>query len=302
MSHWVHRLPDLTLEQLDELIAEIGPVAPLTREYNAKALMAQLPGLKRQHAILLVTASADKTDPGDFHSKLLKQLLLQHEFTSKQVLNLTQFMGEFGLKVYGRAVRAYDNDSVQKGLNDVISEILLKIQQDATGEAGIDGEEVSDAFDEQAQQIAPDLKLREYLRDEWDIESAEDFEMMIQAMMIIAKESPNEWIQSGRSTQDQQTIRARRLYQDSKMYPCSPKALWEWRRSEDRDRSPNAIFKRPDGVEIWGNGDRVIYDADGNARRPMQTIFGKEVPDGSVPMDFEMRDMVKRAYPDFYRR
>lgn len=295
--HWSHRLHELSLEQLEQLIREIGPVASLTRELDVKALMAKVEGLKRELALPLVTAPEDRIDEGDSHRKALTQLLINNQPSKVELMELSQHLGGYGQKIFVRAVRHYGNDATRRGLNSVVEEILLKLQQKAAEDGRIDGDEASEDFDQTAEEIAPDLEMRQVLADEWDIHSPADFEMMIQAMALIAKEEPNLWIQSGRSAQHQQTSKARRLYEEAKRYGCTPQCIVDWRIAQNKPMNPNAIYKRPDGLQIWGNGDPVVMDKQGNPRRPMSTFFGQKL-DGEVPHDFEMRDWVKRAYPN----
>ena len=72
----------------------------------------------------------------------------------------------------------------------------------------------------------------------------------------------------------------------------------DWRKIKSQPLSPNTIYLRPDGVQIWGSGDLVIYDKNNNPRRPIDTIFGLKMPEGAVPLDTEMEAMIDKAFPE----
>jgi hypothetical protein len=61
---------------------------------------------------------------------------------------------------------------------------------------------------------------------------------------------------------------------------------------------PSTIFRRPDGVEMFGDGLPVLRDKDGNPRRPMAGFLGETVPTESVPTDMELKNMARSAWPD----
>ena len=61
--------------------------------------------------------------------------------------------------------------------------------------------------------------------------------------------------------------------------------------------SPEGIFTRPDGVRIWGSGELVIDTPEG-PKKPIQTIFGKEMPQGSIPLEHQMDQMIRKAFPE----
>ena len=61
--------------------------------------------------------------------------------------------------------------------------------------------------------------------------------------------------------------------------------------------SPHGIFTRPDGVRIWGSVELVIDTPEG-PKKPIQTIFGKDMPEGSIPTEQQMDQMIKKAFPD----
>ena len=60
----------------------------------------------------------------------------------------------------------------------------------------------------------------------------------------------------------------------------------------------NVIYRRPDGVEVWGDMTPVLRDRDGAPRRGMAGFLGMTVPEGSIPTDREIQDMAKIAWPD----
>lgn len=187
MSHWRDSLPTLSIEQLEELIAELGQIAVLTRELNAKLLMAGLPSLKRDLALVLV--SIDRSTRGATEDPIAKELLqvfLRHQPTMKELGELRIHCSEWGAKCWSNAVGYYLKDPVRQGAESIGQELMLqalKKQQDAEATGG-------EYTDEQAQQdaeaaaeaLAGRMRLRAYLRDELGIESAEDWLMMKEAL------------------------------------------------------------------------------------------------------------------------
>jgi len=141
------------------------------------------------------------------------------------------------------------------------------------------------------------MRLREWLRDEYDIHEKADYYMMMDAMRVIYETYKEQWKRSSRAELNALTRRARALYETARTYRCTPTRLQQWRELKRQPLSPNGIYTRPDGVRIWGTGELVIETKDG-PKRPIQTIFGKVMPEGSVPFEFEMEKMLNRAFPE----
>lgn len=295
-------LTRLSDEQLQELVEEVGSdCRPLAVEINARMLMGRLPWLGRVHALRLITDAEEVADEGSTIEKMLAHLFVRSEMSMGEVQDLRAYLGPFGIKVLNRAIRRYQRDPAKRGRNQLAEDLLLGIYETHKDEEDLDGDKASAEFTQHAKSFEPDLKLRQLLADEYDIHSPADFASMLQAMRIVAKANQSTWLRGGRDMQDALTRKARRLYEDAKAQPCSPQALWDWRRlveSGQMAKNPNAVYRRPDGVEIWGNGDLVTKDKDGNISRVMETIFGIKMPQGSVPLEHELMDMVQRAYPE----
>jgi len=223
--------------------------------------------------------------------------------TSREALeSMCAMCGEWGQLVFKAAIDAYDKDPTQAAKDQMIEMLLLEAQDRREGKDDpIDGEEVESEFETGAE-AAPDLALRQHLAERWGIESPEDFEMMMDAMVCIRKKNQNTWLRCKRPEQNRLTREARALYERASSARCSPSALMEWDSVKWSDAQANVIFVRPwDKVEIWGNGDLVVYDDQGSPTRAMPTIFGKDAAQSDVPMDYQMRDLMRRAYPEFYR-
>lgn len=297
MDHWHQKLPNLSIEQLQALIKELGEIAILTRELNAKLLMAALPGLDRDDAITLVSAQESIADEGERHRQVLQLLFVRHQLTVKQIGQLRPYLGGFGLKVLARALWGYSHDPAYKGTEEAIGVLLREMQRQAEAEGRIQGEKLEDVFDS-CDQESPDLRMREILRDDWGIESAADFEMLILAMALTAKKNQNEWMRGNRQQLNVLTKKARRLYERGKANNVSPAKIVEWDDWKQTQNNPNAVFVRPDGIEVWGDGERVIRDKNGQPCRPMASLFGGDVPVGSIPSDLDMREWVRRAWPE----
>jgi hypothetical protein len=304
VSHWRDSLPNLSIEELEELIAELGQIAVLTRELNAKLLMAALPSLKRDLALVLV--SVDRSTRGSTEDPIAKDLLqvfLRHQPTMKELGELRIHCSEWGAKCWSNAVGYYLKDPVRQGAESIGQELMLqalKRQQEAEAAGG-------EYTDEQAQQDAEAaaealegrMRLRAYLRDELGIESAEDWRMMKDALVCVSKKYKDLWQQGSRETLNALTREAKRLMDRARSMNSTPSKLTRWAEQKAKGLSANVVYQRPDGVYVWGSGELVIWDKDGTTpRRPMDTIFGKTMPEGSVPLDFEMDQMVNEAFRD----
>jgi hypothetical protein len=284
VSHWRDSLPNLSIEELEELIAELGQIAVLTRELNAKLLMAALPSLKRDLALVLV--SVDRSTRGSTEDPIAKDLLqvfLRHQPTMKELGELRIHCSEWGAKCWSNAVGYYLKDPVRQGAESIGQELMLqalKRQQEAEAAGG-------EYTDEQAQQDAE--------------AAAEALEgrMMKDALVCVSKKYKDLWQQGSRETLNALTREAKRLMDRARSMNSTPSKLTRWAEQKAKGLSANVVYQRPDGVYVWGSGELVTWDKDGTTpRRPMDTIFGKTMPEGSVPLDFEMDQMVNEAFRD----
>lgn len=292
----------LSVEQLAVLIEEFGPLPALLREMQAKSLMRRVPGLRRLVALLLATTTEDgwQTGQQDPVCEEIVQALIANGFTTKQLLDVEQFCSPEGLKSWKRAVRKYLSDPSRQGVADAAVEALLDAarQGEAAGDE-YDPEEAEQVISEGADRFDNAEAVRNYLRDEFGLESRKDYLYLMDAMKCTIRDRSELWKAGGEENLRQITKLALSLAQQAKAYPdCTPSRLRQWQRLK-RNRSqmnPNAIYKRPTGDWVWGDMKPVIW-VNGEAHRPMSTLFGVR-PVGSTPSDVEMHDLIERAFPE----
>lgn len=121
-EHWIQTLGKLTVEQCEQLIGEVGPVAPLTREFKAKSLMRLFPGLNRDLALLLVSATKEtRGATNDPIADQFAQVLVKCRSTSRELNDAMVFCQDspYGLKCFRTAVGYYLKDPVAKGHRDL---------------------------------------------------------------------------------------------------------------------------------------------------------------------------------------
>ena len=302
MTHWTHRLDQLTLEQLEELIQELGPSAPLTREHSAKVLMRVLVGLPRDLALLLVSADIDHTGYATQNGRRVAHFAIQAGLKRKDLENLMPAVGTYGMRVLGYAMQEFDKDPTQVAKDQSIEMFFLGAEDRREGAPeDVDGKEVENEFNTAAGSV-PDLELREHLKERWGIDCPEDFEMMLQALHCVRKEHKRDWLNCSRETQNGYTREARRLYNRAAEKRCPPIALIQWEQLEWGEQYKSEMRVRPwDKLQMWGNGDAVVVNSKGEPSRTMPTIFERDAAEGDVPSAGDMQDMMRRAYPNFYR-
>lgn len=267
--------------------------------------MRLFPGLNRDLALLLVSATKEtRGATNDPSADQFAQVLVKCRSTSRELNDAMVFCQDspYGLKCFRTAVGYYLKDPVAKGHRDLAEMLLLRgLEKQVTAEA--EGEEYSDDqvqqdIETEADRMQEMLRLRDWLRDEFDIESRQDFAWMMDALRCVWRADKERWLKGSRADLNQLTRQARRLYERAKNYPCPPSVVVEWDGVQRRGLQANTIYKRPDGVVMWGSGELVFYDRNGDPQRPQDTIFGKKMPEGSVPFDFEMTELVDRAFPE----
>lgn len=302
MTHWLHRLDSLSIEQLEKLIRELGPSAPLTREHSAKLLMRALTGMPRDLALMLVTAEVDHTGYSTQNGRRVAHFAIQAGLKRKDLEDLMTIVGTYGMRVLGYAMQEFDKDPTQVAKDQSIEMFFLGAEDRREGAPeDVDGKEVENEFNTAAGSV-PDLELREHLRERWSIDCPEDFEMMLQALYCVRKEHKRDWLNCSRETQNNYTREARHLYNRAAEKRCPPISLIQWEELEWGEQYKSEIRVRPwDKVRIWGNGDRVVLDSEGQASRTMPTIFERDAAEGDVPSERDMQEMMRRAYPNFYR-
>lgn len=284
------------------MIKDVGECAPLTKEYRIKLLMEKLPGAERDLAKLLVTT--DKSTQGstsDVCADQLAVLFAREKLTTSEITDLRAHCSEQGGKAIDRAFRRYKQDPVYKGRAELANTLLLKgLEDQVKAEEGgkkYSDEQVKKDVDSASDAYEEMMRLRQYLSDEYNIESKADYRMMMDALRVTYRANKEFWQKGNRQVLNQLTRQAKKLYDSAKNYRCSPSHLHDWRQLKKKPMNPNAVYRRPDGVEIWGSGELVIQTPDG-PKRPVQTIFGKVMGEGSIPMSYEMDEIIKNAFPD----
>ena len=265
--------------------------------------MERLKGLTREYAVILVMSvrSTLQGQGGDPTADLIARLMVKNKLNLKELTDISLFCGEEGLKTYRRAIDRYKRDPSVRGTAEMAENLLLRGLENQVAAEDV-GKEYSDEQVQQdvenaADQYADMMRTREWLRDEFNIESRQDYAWMMQALRITFKSDRAKWLKGDRAGLNALTREAFKLYRQAKSYPCSPRTLTDWRKTRSQPMNPHAVYRRPDGVEVWGSGELVIRDKNGAPKRPMDTIFGLKMPEGSVPMDFEMDKLVDQAYP-----
>lgn len=124
MESWINRVHELSIDQLEELIRELGPIAVLQKELNAKILMHRMKGLPRQLALLLIDSRPDQVLTPQVEQ--LEQVLAKNRFTESELANLKSFCNEGGSVLLQRAIAKYMKNPIRDGINRAVQEILGK--------------------------------------------------------------------------------------------------------------------------------------------------------------------------------
>ena len=300
MESWINRIHELSIQQLEELIRELGPIAVLQKELNAKILMHRMEGLPRSLALLLIDSRPDQIRTPQVDQ--LEVVLAKNRFTETELANLKSFCNEGGSVLLQRAVSKYMKNPVREGMHRAAQEILGRASQRANkkGDA-FTAEDAQRGFEEDVEDFGEEaerLRLRDFLRDEYGIESKEDFLRLVQAVKMIEQTRPDLLQRHDLKSRNIAIKLARALYEEATAKGTTPKAIIEWRKLRQQKLNPNVIYTRPDGQQIWGTGEAVIRDKDGHPRRKAVTIFGTEVPSSEVPDMGDVARDVWKAYPD----
>ena len=300
MDNWVNRIHELSIEQLEDLIKTLGPIAVLQKELNAKVLMRLVNGLNRQLALLLVNSRPDQIRTPQVEQ--LEVVLAKNRFTETELVNLQSFCNEGGAVLLQRAIAKYLKNPVRDGMNKAVQELLGNASQrqknkgdQFTADDAQQGlEEDLEGFGNEAKR----LRLRDVLRDEFGIESKHDFLLLMQAVDMIEKTRPDLVQRGDLKARNAAVKMARALYEEAKAKETTPRAIIEWKKLRKQKLNPHAIYTRPDGQEIWGDGSAVVRDRNGQPRRKAMTIFGAEVPTSEMPDIDQIKKDVFDAYPD----
>ncbi|CAK6697961.1 hypothetical protein [Synechococcus sp. CBW1107] len=292
----------LSIEQLKDLIAEVGPLPGVMRELQIRGLMERIEGLTRGLAILLVNPIAEGAAIEE-QAKLLRALFVRNRLTDVELAEIGMSCHDEARRLWRRAITLYTADPSRTAVNDALAEVLLGAYQrqqeaEAAGGGYADDQAMKDAAAATAE-YEERLRMREFFRDHLGIESAADLRMWIEAMGIIHKRYRNDWDKADRQMYRGLVGKASKLFQEARAMNCTPRRLADWQDIQRKGgMDENTIYKRPDGVEVWGDMSPVLRGADGAPRRGMAGFLGRTVAEGSVPTDVELQNMAKTAWPD----
>ena len=167
-------------------------------------------------------------------------------------------------------------------------------QECTADEAQAAAEQDADSYDQS-------MRLREFFRDNLGIECPKDLVMWVESMEMVYRQNSREWPQLDLHGYNRMVKQARSIFMEARRMNSTPQAIADWRelvRSGRMQSQPNAMFRRPDGVEIFGDGIPVLRDKDGNRRRPMAGFLGEMIPMDLVPTDMALKNMARAAWPD----
>jgi integrase len=309
---WIHKLDQLSLEQLNDCIKDFGPAAPLTRERDAKLLMAQVNGLSRSLALDLVKPHPDwwKNEPAKFVIPFglctqLREVFRVNTLTRAEIRALEDYCSDDGLRLLHKVRDQYLDDPTTKAVKLTAEEALRSsyIEMEAAEAEGGEwsSEDVAESMERRISEADEAVRMRQQLADEFGITSPADYRLYIAAIKCTAKRYPQLLRTPEISAHNALMKKADNLYKRAVHNRCSPQALIDWDNlvnSGEIKKHPNVIYRRPNGTLVWGGAVQygVMYDKDGNPKRPMQTIFGQIKPQGSVPYDLDQ--LVEKAFKD----
>ena len=289
-SWWIPKLEELSIDQLNQLISELGPIAVLTRERDAKLLMLAVNGLSRALALALVKphpewSYVDATTKAQLYSVPselvfdLREVFRRNAMTGREIDELEGHCSSEGLRLLQKARDAYMKDASTKA-HRMAAEEALRSSYDDWAAGSTSDQDVEDRFNAKVDGMDERLRLRAWLRDEFGITCKRSFKRYLQAIQIIAKKHPTEFQRLDYQAHTQIMNKAEKLYRKAVANNCTPKVIEDWEQlvaSGAMRAQPLGIFRRPNGTEVWGDGLPVIYDKDNQPRRPMQGLFGKTV-------------------------
>lgn len=300
MNHWIHRLHLLSLEELERLKSdpEVGPCQPIQLEYTIKLLMAKMPSLRRELALVLVSA---KVDPSGTKSHCvlsdeLARVFIKSQATEALTAEVALMCNEIGMVIFRRALIKYQASEEYKAIELSTDELFIHLdRQDAKESA----QESAQAFTEDFPDNDRDW-LRNHLRETYGLNSPEDWEHLKQARYCIAKENPELVHQFGWKSARRLSKMAFSLYETAKANGCSPGEWLQWKKTRALIRSgkvnPGSIINIPGGGHVWGDGEPVRRDKDGKPRRRAIDIFGNEVAENEATDISAIDRMVQQAY------
>ena len=263
--------------------------------------MAKLPTLRREIALVLVSAKSDPsgTKKSCSISDELAKVFIANKATDVLARDVSTMCNEVGLTILRRALIKYKASAQYKAVELSAEELFAYLD-------GLKGEADQEKTQETAEEFTEDFesdereRLRAYLRDTYGLNSAEDWEHLKQSRYCVAKENPELLRQAGRQSARRLSKMAFALYETAKANGCSPVEWVQWKKDKALVKSgkvnPRSIINVPSGGQIWGDGEPVRRDKDGNPRRRSIDIFGNEVAENEKSDIDKIDDLMDRAY------
>ena len=295
----------LSEDQLNVMVAELGPLPPLMRELQIRGLQARVKGLPRHLGVMLtipVAETAVISEP----AKQIAQLLAQSRLTDSELNDAALCVDSGAMRLWIRAVGHYKQEPTFKAVDAALSEVVLKawMRQKAASDEGTDltEEEAQAAAEQDVDSYEETMRLRDFFRDHWGVESAADLRMWVESMEAIYQQHKEEWPSLDLQGYNRMVKRAFAVFTEARRMNSTPMAMAAWRELVKSGRmklQPLMIFRRPDGVEQFGDGLPVLRDKEGkNPRRPMAGLLGEMVPEGCTPSDVQLKNQARSAWPD----
>lgn len=260
-----------------------------------------LPSLNRSIALLMVTSHNDPEGNSTTYalSEQLADVFSRCGFFDGQLGEVRGMCSEGGQKMFDRAVRRYKKSPRYESTEISALDLMQRFDDCDEKTTGEQAQAAADQYAEQLEEEEAD-RLKDILRDQFGIESWDDWYRLIDARRCIAKSNPELLERGGLKNHRAFAKRANDLAESSKSKDCTPSTLVKWRDTQARIRqgieNPLSIIPVPGGGDVWGNGEPVLRDKEGNPRRRVIDIFGKEVPENRKSDVDEINEMVVKAY------
>ena len=294
----------MSLEQLDELLEELSDrmqakqVQPLRREYEAKLMMHRLPGLDRHIALAMITSHDDPWKEGtmDPMAEHLAVVFARNEVQKTTLNEIRAACSPGGQRLLDRAVMRYKKTPVYQTTERNAEELMLRIDL-AKREEGV-GEATERAVEDFTDQIdaAESERLKAYLRENWGIESWDDWYLIVDARNCIAEKNPEMLKRSGYRAHRAFTKAALRLANRARGFGWTPSALLAYESIDWKTVNPGAIIDVPGGGQVYGDRTPVHRDNNGQPRRKSIDIFGRDIADNMHPDYEQIRQAAEKAF------
>ena len=118
----------LSIEQLKDLIAEVGPLPGVMRELQIRGLMERIEGMTRGLAILLVNPIAEGAAIEE-QAKLLRALFVRNRLTDVELAEIGMSCHDEARRLWRRAITLYTADPSRTAVSDALAEVLLGAYQ-----------------------------------------------------------------------------------------------------------------------------------------------------------------------------